>query len=141
MNVRRAGAATAAFLTYLVLSPGADYLYVVSRFPMYAEQTSRTESATVVFSSNSHHVDPFALTDFRGLDPAAFTQLDQQPHSLRYLTAEIRAHVQQRRATNEASPTDDIIPVEVGYQMIRVEDGSVHRQPPVILARGTARLP
>lgn len=124
-----------AALIYIAISLAVGDRFPFSRYAMYADLTGRKEGAVLYVRAADRFVAPDDLDAVHGIDVAALNPRGV-PCSQEWLVHEakrwLEAHV------SEAAP-ENAVTVEIGWRMLRVEDGVVHErlQP---ITHGTGRL-
>jgi hypothetical protein len=124
-----------AALVYIAISLVVGDRFPFSRYAMYADLTSRREGAVLYIRADDRFVAPDDLDAVHGIDVAALNPRGV-PCSQEWLVHEAQRWLSTHLV--ESAPERGV-PVEIGWRMLRVEDGTVHeRLDPV--TRGSGRL-
>jgi hypothetical protein len=124
-----------AALVYMAISLAVGDRFPFSRYAMYADLTTRREGAVLYIRANDRFVVPDDLDVVHGIDVPALNPR-RVPCSQEWLVYEAQRWLETHLVEEAPDPG---VPVEIGWRMLRVEDGVVHeRLEPV--TRGTGRL-
>ncbi len=124
-----------AAIAYVLISLAVGDRFPFSRYSMYADLTTREEGAVLYIRAAERFIAPDDLDAVHGIEVSALSPKGI-PCSQEWLVHEAQRWLGNHRVDH---PPEDGVPVEVGWRMLRVQEGAVHeRLQPV--ARGIGRL-
>jgi hypothetical protein len=124
-----------AALVYIAISLVVGDRFPFSRYAMYADLTRRREGAVLYIRADDRFIAPDDLDAVHGIDVAALNTRGV-PCSQEWLVHEAKRWLSTHLVENAP---EQAVPVEIGWRMLRVDDGTVHeRLEPV--THGTGRL-